>query len=242
MEPTLKPAHIAGVVVLLVVASLRGPTAASSFLADYAIALICIVVGLQAYYRWLNYRSVRNLEAIDYPERRFYLSFVHHPDQLAAIERDLAHSHVAARTGAELFLPSPALRGFLEWPFWVGVAIGIGVLVARLLGAPLAVWHWLIATVAVTMSLYAWLRLQTLRHYIEISPFGITEIYPDGRRRALRWPSVAGLRPLRWRRVVKVLPVAGPGYLAFSYDTTRIGRLVELIVSHAEAAARHHAS
>jgi len=242
MEPTLKPVHIAGVVLLLVVASLRGPTAASAFLADYAITLICLVVGLQAYYRWINYCSVRNLEALDHPERRFYLSFVHHPDQLAVIERDLAHSHVADQAGVEVFLPSPALQRFLEWPFWIGVAIGIGVLVARLLGAPLAVWHWLIAAVAITMSLYAWLRLQTLGHSIEITPFGIAEIYPDGGRRALRWQSVAGLRPLTWRRVVRVLPAAGPGHLAFSYDTTRIGRLVELIVSHAEAASRDSAS
>ncbi len=231
MEPVFKPVHALCVLLCLVAVSFRGSSEATTILADYGIFLSIMIVSLQLYYAWVRYISVRNLEALDKADRRFYLSIPQHPDHQAAIERRL--ESLAEETGiVEQFLPSPALRQLLGWAFWSAVLIG-GLPVAVYLGTgalgPLSTG---VGAIGACAALWMWVRLRSLRHSIEVSPFGISEVHPDGSRRRLAWQHVAGARAFPRRRVVRLYPTGGHGWLSFSYDTTRIGRLVDLIVQY----------
>jgi hypothetical protein len=233
MEPVLRPYHFVCILVLLAAASFRGTSETATFLANYALSLVAITAGLQLYMSWVNYRSIRNLEALDDAERRLHLLFVHHPDQRAVIERGLAAAPAGPRDGVEVFVPSPALRRVLEWPFWLGAAAVAVVLMLWIRGTEMG-WLNVGAGIAgVATTLYAWLRLHTLRHSVEITPFHIAEVYPDGSRRSLKWNALRESRPSRVWRVIRLYPVSGPGHLSLSFDTTRIVRAADLIIRYA---------
>jgi hypothetical protein len=111
----------------------------------------------------------------------------------------------AAAWAALLFLQMPKL---VAWLLWAGSGLFV--------------------------VLLAWLRSQTRRLHtvLEISPFGLTEIHPDGSRRYVKWVQPLELRNHPKEHRIELAPPGSSDFIALDYDRVGFWRLVDLVFKY----------
>ena len=83
---------------------------------------------------------------------------------------------------------------------------------------------------AVAFVAKRYLRLLQIR--IEVSPFAVTEVHPDGTRRTLFWQDAVRLRRRRWPARWEVVAGNGNEHITISRELLRVYRALVLVVEY----------
>jgi hypothetical protein len=85
---------------------------------------------------------------------------------------------------------------------------------------------------ALTTIVVAWQRSTLLASAIEISPFAISQVWPDGTRRTMLWRDVWWLRNRPWLGRVELLSPDRRSGIHVHYDRVAFQRAAELIIDY----------
>ncbi len=217
-----------------VVCILRGDLGAAAVLYSAAWATI---VALHVLSRALQVRqTLRNLRRLD-PERRRAIVDNIRPfvartyyDQQLRIDGE-----PEIGTTVERYPFSPRERREQELLYWAITLIAAVVLLAQTLIAHVATWERLACGAVVAACVAAlWFLRRRSRHLetvIEVSPFGLVEIHPDGQRRHLRFGIALQLRVNRRRSRAELAAVMAPNdIIALDFDRLGFNRLLERVI------------
>jgi hypothetical protein len=195
------------------------------------------IIALHLLSRALQVRqTLRNLRRLD-PERRRaivdnirpFVARTYYDQQL----RIDGEPEIGA--AVERYPFSPRERREQELLYWGITLIAAVVLLAQTMIAHFATWERLVcgAVVAGCVAALWFLRKRSrrLETVIEISPFGLAEIHPDGQRRHVRFGIALQLRVNRRRSRAELAAVMAPNdIIALDFDRLGFNRLMERVI------------
>jgi len=120
--------------------------------------------------------------------------------------------------------------------FWVTVLVAGAVLVVLFRFRAVPTWlAWLLWSFEATcLMALAWLRRreQHLRTLLEVSPFAVSEVAPDGSRRTIRWSQRLFLRNRPRVRRAELYAAGEPGFIALDYARLGFERIANLVIQY----------
>jgi uncharacterized membrane protein YhaH (DUF805 family) len=173
-------------------------------------------------------RMVRALRRLDPAFRRQVVNSINsesvrdYYDQRLRLEGDADVAGVVERYP---FAPSDRSEQ-TRW-YWTLMLVAGLALASPILWPHMAVWQRAIAltVVLICLGLLAMnrRRMRRLDTVLEVSPYGLAEIHPDGTRRVLTFNQPLACRVNRWRSRVEVAPVGGRQSDRIFVDFDRVG-------------------
>jgi hypothetical protein len=173
-------------------------------------------------------RTVRALRRLDPAFRRRIIRSIdsaivgrYYDERLAAE----GEPEIAGLVERYPFSPSDAREESLR--YWIVLSIGAGALLALLVWPRMSVWRLVVAGVVIVLSVVALLlirrRIAHLQTVLEVSPFSLTEVGPDGARRTIAFNQPLALGVNRWRGRIVLAIAHGARRQAIVLDFDRLG-------------------
>jgi hypothetical protein len=178
-----------------------------------------------------------HLRSLGQDERLAALDTIAHPTLRAYVEAALARDGSDERVGdVERFPFSRAERRRADVTYWIGWGVAVASLAWAALGDMARVWRAAILVPAAVGGLVAWAAARRQRRYssvLEVTPFRLTEEWPDGLRRTVMFNRYLELEnePAQ-KRVILRPGGAGSEGIAIDYDRLGFRRLMELVVAY----------
>jgi hypothetical protein len=203
------------------------------------IALLHLSNVVEAMYnRWLLRAEVKAYLSMDPAERS---------EQLDRLWLSVARNYLRERLEGEAEVevsgpveryPFPHMdRHFTSRVFWGIAVLGVAVVApATGLFASPPWWPYLaIPTLAVSIvALFVLRRWERhLATTLELSPFGLAEVHPNGDRRSIPFNQPLVLQNRPWRRRLELRPATSSEYIAIDYGRVAVLRLVKLLSEYA---------
>jgi hypothetical protein len=202
-----------------------------------SLAVLCVLLGvvwLVTY--WMKDRAIRFLLRLDMEERKQAIAEMGDGEVEREIKEELDEEPVAEGAPPVERFPFPRrMTRDLVITYAIGVLVGLGgvALAAltssvnlRLIGAGAAL------VAALTTIVVAVQRSKLLSSAIEISPFAISQVWPDGTRRTMRWREVWFLRNRPWLGRFELLAADRRTGIHLHYDRVAFKRAFELVVDY----------
>jgi hypothetical protein len=180
---------------------------------------------------------LHHLRALGQEGRQAALDTIEHPKLRAYLEAALARDGSDERVGdVERFPFSRAERRRAAVRYWIGWGVAVASLAWAALGTMPRVWRAIVLVPAAVGGFVAWAAARRQRRYssvLEVTPFRLTEEWPDGLRRTVLFNRYLELEnePAR-KRVVLRPGGTGTDGIALDYDRLGFRRLMELVVAY----------
>jgi hypothetical protein len=201
--------------------------------------LAIIWAALRLWMDWQMHQATRNLRRMDDEDRARVLGFITELAARGELRQRLQADPAPEPEGSvERFQVAPSFLRLCTSTYWLLAVLGaaaLGGALALQMRAEHSTLSWALIVLGGTGSL----GVLAIRRYvnllqmmIEVSPFAITEVAPNGSRRTLRWQHAAWLRCRRWPARWEVLAVNGRERITVSHELVRVYRALALILDH----------
>jgi hypothetical protein len=227
------------VLAMLFVAALSGSGEANATVGRYAFAVGIMWAALRLWMDWQVHQATRNLRRLDDDDRARVLGSITELEVRGKLRQRLESDPGPEVAGSvERFQAESSVVRLATSFYWL-----VTVLAAAALGGALALQmragqqgrSWLLigaGAVAGVAAIAIRRYLGILMMAIEVSPFAISELHPDGSRRMLRWQHAAWLRRRRWPARWEVLAGNGRERITVNHELVRVYRALALIIEH----------
>lgn len=237
VAPSLREQSVAVLLAMLMIVGSQSSSAAIAVFASLLLFLGLLLGSFKALDAWHHRRNLRVLREM-HPERHAEIirSFPH-PRYRARLERDLARDLASYVSGvADAFGFADSLKREATIQYWLA-ASAVAALFVGTQRLALPVW-WNagillgegVTGLAGLHFLMRWRRY--LDTWLEVSKFGIAEIWPDGGRRQIPWHQQLWLQNQPRQRRVRVLIANRSAWIPIHYRRTNFARAMDLVVEY----------
>ena len=200
------------------------------------VVVWALVAVLWLFNYWMKDRAIRFLLRLDAEERQVALAEIGDGEVEREIKQGLDEEPITEGTDrVERFsFPRRMSRDLtVMYLFGTVVALGAAVLAALAPSPDLRLTAAAAALVAaITTITWGWRRSRILASAIEISPFAISQVWPDGTRYTMLWRDVWCLRNRPGLGLVEVLGADRRTGIHLHYDRVAFKRAVELVLQY----------
>ena len=119
--------------------------------------------------------------------------------------------------------------------YWIAILVAAGLIISAILWTPAVTPAIVLVFAALVLAGYAWWlhrRIPYLDSTLEISPFAISEVYPDGSRRTLLWRDAHWLINRRRSRRLDVTTANVRERIQVHYQRLEFYRAVKLVIEY----------
>lgn len=235
VAPSLREQAVAFILAMLMFVGSSSSSAAIAVTASLLLLFGLLLGSFKALDAWYHRRNLRVLREM-HPERHAEIirSFPH-PGYRVRLERDLARDLASYVPGvADAFGFADSLKREATIQYWLAASV-VAALFVGTQRLTLPVW-WnagflLIEGVTGLAGLHFLMRWRRyLDTWLEVSRFGIAEIWPDGARRQIPWHQQLWLQNQPRRRRVRVLIGDRSAWIPIHYRRTNFARAMDLVV------------
>ncbi|HMU61316.1 MAG TPA: hypothetical protein PKA66_05990 [Gemmatimonadales bacterium] len=234
---SLREQAVAVILAMLMFVGSGTSSAATAITATLVLLLGLLVGSFKALDAWYHRRNLRALREM-HPERHAeIIRAFPHPGYRARLERDLARDLASYIPGvADAFGFADSLKREATIQYWLAASVVAAFFVGTQRLALPAWWNAGILLVEGVGGLAGLHFLMRWRRYLdtwlEVSRFGIAEIWPDGARRQIPWHQQLWLQNQPRRRRVRVLIGNRSAWIPIHYRRTNFARAMDLVVEY----------